>query len=239
MPVTTQTVRDIALENPASVRVFEKYGIDYCCGGRVPLADACQSKGLNMDEVLASLEAVAGSAAPAGRNWKTESLANLTTHIVDTHHAYVKQELPRLYMLAEKVVNRHGNDRQELPAIQAKLTELGEELTEHMGKEEAVLFPYLGKFERYSAGDGAKPRNCFGSVANPIAHMTQDHDVAGNLMAEISNLSQKYTPPESACPTYRAFYSSLQEFERDLHQHVHLENNILFPRAIAMEATAA
>jgi regulator of cell morphogenesis and NO signaling len=239
MATTNQTVRDIASENPGAVRVFEKYGIEYCCGGKVPLAEACAAKGLNFDDVLASLKSAAIPAAPGEKDWAGESLTSLAAHIVDTHHAYVSREVPRLNELAAKVVSRHGDTRQELAEIQAKLAELGEELIEHQGKEEVVLFPYIGKFERHAAGSGAKPRNCFGSIVNPIAMMTRDHDFAGNLMGEIRKLSQDYAPPDGACPTFRAFYAGLHEFEEDLHQHIHLENDILFPRAVALEASAA
>jgi regulator of cell morphogenesis and NO signaling len=236
MTATTQTVRDIATENPATVRVFEKYGIEYCCGGKVPLADACAAKGLNVDEVIATLEATAPLAADE-RDWARESLASLAAHIVATHHAYVSHEVPRLNELAGKVVSRHGDTREELPAIQSKLAELGEELIAHQGKEEVVLFPYISKLERFAAGNGTMPRNCFGSITHPIEMMTRDHDFAGNLMAEIRTLSQDYTPPDGACPTFRGFYEGLREFEQDLHQHIHLENNNLFPRAVELEAS--
>lgn len=239
MTTTTQTVRDIATENPAAVRVFEKYGIDYCCGGRVPLAEACATKGLSVDEVIGSLEAVIAPLAPGEKDWTKEALASLTAHIVEVHHAYVTRETPRLNELAAKVVNRHGDTRAELAVIQAKLAELGEEMTTHQGKEEVVLFPYIGKLERYASGDGPLPRNCFGSITHPIEMMTKDHDIAGNLLGEIRKLSQDYTPPADACPTFRAFYAGLLEFEQDLHQHLHLENNILFPRAVALEASTA
>lgn len=238
MATTTQTVRGIATENPDAVRVFEKYGIDYCCGGRVPLAEACATKGLNVDEVIASLEAAAPS-APEEKDWTKESLASLAQYIVDTHHAYVNREVPRLNELAGKVVSRHGDSRQELAVIQSKLAELGEELIEHQGKEEVVLFPYIGKLERYASGGGAKPRSCFGTIDHPITMMTRDHDYAGNLMTEIRGLSQDYTPPEGACPTFRAFYAGLRDFEQDLHRHIHLENNVLFPRAVTLDASAA
>ena len=237
MTATTQTVRNIATENPATVRVFEKYGIEYCCGGQVPLADACAAKGLNVDEVIASLEAATAPLASGEKDWAKESLASLAAHIVDTHHAYVSHEVPRLNELAGKVVSRHGDTREELPAIQSKLAELGEELIAHQGKEEVVLFPYIGKLERFAAGDRAMPRNCFGSITHPIEMMTRDHDFAGNLMEKIRALSQDYTPPDGACPTFRAFYEGLREFEQDLHQHIHLENNILFPRAVELEAS--
>lgn len=237
MTATTATVRDIATENPATVRVFENYGIEYCCGGQVPLADACAAKGLNVDEMIASLEAATAPFTPGQKDWARESLASLAAHIVDTHHAYVTHEVPRLNEMAGKVVSRHGDTRRELPAIQSKLAELGEELIAHQGKEEVVLFPYIGKLERFAAGNGAMPRNCFGSINHPIDMMTRDHDLAGNLVAEIRKLSQDYTPPDGACPTFRAFYEGLRQFEQDLHQHIHLENNILFPRAIELEAS--
>jgi regulator of cell morphogenesis and NO signaling len=238
MATTTRTVRDIALENPAAVRVFEKYGIDYCCGGRVPLAEACATRNLDVDEVIASLGTSTTPPTPGEKDWVKESLASLAAHIENTHHAYVTREVPRLNELAGQVASRHGDTRDELPRIRARLAELGEELIAHQGKEEVVLFPYITKLECYKAGDGSKPRNCFGSITHPIEMMTRDHDFAGNLMAEIRKLSQDYTPPAGACPTYRAFYAGLREFEQDLHQHIHLENNFLFPRAVALEASA-
>jgi regulator of cell morphogenesis and NO signaling len=163
----------------------------------------------------------------------------LITHIVTTHHAYVKRELPRLAILAEKVVNRHGPTKTELPVIAAALAQLDEELTQHLAKEEAVLFPYIADLERARAVGTAKPHSCFGTVANPIAMMTQEHEGAGTLLAEIRRLSRDFTTPEDACPTFHAFYDGLKEFEQDLHQHIHLENNILFPRAIEMEQSAS
>ncbi len=238
MATTTMTVREIAIENPAAVRIFEKYGIEYCCGGQVPLAEACAAKHLDVSEVMAALEATAALSMPQGKNWATESLAALSTHIVQTHHAYVTREVPRLNALAAKVVSRHGDTREELPKIQLKVSELGEELITHQGKEEVVLFPYIAKLEQFVSGAGTIPRNCFGTIANPIGMMTSDHDHAGNLMAELRTLSHDYTPPEGACPTFRAFYAGLKEFEQDLHRHVHLENNILFPRAIELEGKA-
>ena len=238
MTVTTQTVREIALENPASIRVFEAFGIDYCCGGRKPLAEACEAKNLSVDAVIAALEKGNVNDVPATEDWSQESLNALAAHIVNTHHAYVRRELPRLAELAAKVVNRHGDTKPELPQIQAKVAQISEELTEHLAKEEVVLFPYINRFERAKEDGTPKPHGCFGTVANPIAMMTQEHDAAGTLMAEIRELSSDYTPPVGACPTFLAFYNGLHEFEQDLHQHIHLENNILFPRALHMEQSA-
>jgi regulator of cell morphogenesis and NO signaling len=238
MTATTQTVREIALEQPSSIRVFEQFGIDYCCGGRKPLAEACSAGNLEIDAVITALEEAAQSAEEKTENWAGKSLERLSTHIVATHHAYVKRELPRLALLAEKVVNRHGSTKAELPAIAATLAQLDEELTHHLAKEEAVLFPYITGLEKSVAIGTPKPHSCFGTVANPIAMMTQEHDAAGNLLAEIRTLSGNFTPPLDACPTFHAFYGGLKEFEQDLHQHIHLENNILFPRAIDLEASA-
>lgn len=238
MTVTTQTVREIALENPASIRVFEAFGIDYCCGGRKPLAEACEARNVPLDAVITALENGVAS-SPVGReDWSAKSLGSLAAHIVNSHHSYVRRELPRLAELAGKVVNRHGDTKPELPQIQAKVAQISEELIEHLAKEEVVLFPYVTKLERAKEEGTAKPHGCFGSVASPIAMMTQEHEAAGALMAEIRSLSSDYTPPVSACPTFHAFYSGLREFEQDLHQHIHLENNVLFPRAIALEQAA-
>lgn len=235
MTVTTQTVREIALENPASIRVFEAFGIDYCCGGRKPLAEACEAKNLSVETVIAALENGTSNSAPTGESWNAQPLSSLVSHIVDTHHAYVRRELPRLAALAAKVVSRHGDTKPELPQIQAKVAQISEELIEHLAKEEVVLFPYITKLERSKLEGTSKPHGCFGTVANPIAMMTQEHDAAGTLMADIRELSSDYTPPVGACPTFHAFYTGLHEFEQDLHQHIHLENNILFPRAIQMD----
>jgi regulator of cell morphogenesis and NO signaling len=189
--------------------------------------------------VIAALETAAQTPSAIGTDWSQASLEELSEHIVRTHHAYVKKELPRLAVLAQKVVNRHGATTAQLPLIQAALAKLDGELTQHLAKEEAVLFPYIVLLERAKADGGAKPHGCFGTVANPIAMMTQEHDAAGALLAEIRLLSHGFTTPDDACPTYHAFFDGLQDFERDLHQHIHLENNILFPRAINLEGSFA
>ncbi len=234
----TQTVREIALEQPSSIRVFEQFGIDYCCGGRKPLAEACAARNLEIDSVIAALEGAEKKPGTEVENWAEKSLESLSSHIVAKHHAYVKRELPRLAQLADKVVNRHGSTRPELPVITAALMQLDKELTQHLAKEEAVLFPYIAALEQSVSIGTPKPRSCFGTVANPIAMMTQEHDAAGSLIAEIHRLSGNFTTPEDACPTFHAFYDGLREFEQDLHQHIHLENNILFPRAIELDSIA-
>ncbi|MGP8269249.1 MAG: iron-sulfur cluster repair di-iron protein [Terracidiphilus sp.] len=238
MTTSTLTVREIALEQPSSIRVFEHFGIDYCCGGRKPLAEACTVNNLSVDEVLAALEAAAKTDAPLPFDWPQVTLRQLIEQIVATHHSYVKRELPRLAVLAQKVVNRHGDTQPHLLAMQKALAQLDDELTHHLVKEENILFPYIGGLEAAQVSGGALPEACFGTVANPIAMMTSEHDAAGALLAEIRALSNQFTTPAGACPTYHAYYDGLKEFEQDLHQHIHLENNILFPRAIDLEASA-
>jgi len=239
MPALTETVREIALNQPSSIRVFEQFGIDYCCGGRKPLAVACTEQNVAIETVLTALESAAKLSNPDAQNWGKASLGSLTEHIISRHHAYVKKELPRLNELAQKVVTRHGSTRLELPQIQSAVRKLDQELTQHLSKEELILFPYIANLERALANGTSKPQCCFGTVANPIAMMTQEHDAAGALLTKIRQLSNNLTPPEDACPTYHAFYDGLKEFEQDLHQHIHLENNILFPRAIDMELSQA
>jgi regulator of cell morphogenesis and NO signaling len=235
MTNTAKTVREIALEQPSSIRVFERLGIDYCCGGRKPLAEACGERNLQVAEVEAALESAAKTAEPVGTDWTKASMRQLINHIVSTHHEYVKAELPRLALLAERVVFRHGDTQAHLPQLKSVLAQLDEELTHHLAKEEHVLFPYISKLEEAQASGGALPHGCFGSVTNPIAMMTSEHDAAGEMLVRIAQLTDNFTTPPGACPTYLGFYTGLKEFEQDLHQHIHLENNILFPRAIELE----
>jgi regulator of cell morphogenesis and NO signaling len=234
MATAETTVREIALDQPASIRVFERLGIDYCCGGRKPLAQACAERSLDLQSVLAALEST-GASKDASTDWATAPLESLCEHIVTTHHEYVRREIPRLWQFATKVVARHGDDRPELPQIQQLIKTAGDDLLEHLGKEEAMLFPYITNLERNLATCGPRSLGCFGAVRNPIRVMMAEHDAAGEILARIRALSHNYTAPEGACPTYRGFYQGLSEFESDLHRHVHLENNVLFPRAIEME----
>lgn len=228
------TVSEIAVAQPAAVRVFEQFGIDYCCGGRKPLAEACLERGLDARAVLAAIAAATGSRPSAERDWATAPLAAICTHIVETHHVYVRRELHRLRVLAEKTAARHGGAHPELGRIRELLDRLGPDLLSHMDREELVLFPYITSLERGPAA-AFRPA-CFGSVRHPIRVMVAEHGAAGDAMGEIRQLSGGFTPPAGACPTFCAFYALLAEFEQDLHRHVHLENNVLFPRAIDLEA---
>jgi regulator of cell morphogenesis and NO signaling len=235
MTTPQTTVRDIALENPAAIRVFEKYGIDYCCGGRKPLAQACEEHALDPGAVLAAIAgATQGEAAPT-TDWTSPTLESLCAHIVSTHHAFVRSEIPRLEQLAQKVVTRHAATHCELLPIQQLVASLSEDLLRHLDKEEIILFPYIVNLERNLPTCGPRSLACFGTVRNPVRAMMAEHDAAGAALSEIRSLSHGFTPPAGACPTYCGFYQALSDFERDLHRHVHLENNILFPRAIELE----
>lgn len=239
MSTPQTTVREIALDQPAAIRVFEKFGIDYCCGGRKPLAQACEERSISVDSVLTAIADAEDLQQPAGRDWAAEPLQAICEHIAATHHAFIRAELPRLRQLAQKVVSRHGDSRPELARIQQLVESVGGELLQHLDKEEMILFPYIANLERNLASCGPRSLGCFGSVRNPIRVMMAEHDAAGEAIAEMRELSHGFTPPDGACPTFRGFYAALADFERDLHRHVHLENNILFPRAIEMDEGCA
>ena len=235
----TRTVRELAIEIPNATRTFEKLGIDYCCGGGKTLSDACLHAHIPVDDVLRALEQ-GGSFTPAAEaslpDFTNGALGNLIEHIVTTHHVYVKQEIPRLQQLLHKVVSVHGNNHPELGKIQQTFQGMAAELTSHMMKEEHILFPHIVALEKAVNTGRPKPTPVFGTVSNPVHMMQMEHDSAGAALKSISELSGNYTPPDGACFSYKTLYSALKEFEEDLHQHVHLENNILFPRAIAMES---
>ena len=232
-----KTVRELALENPNTTRVFERLGIDYCCGGGKSLSEACAGAKLPVERVLESL--VNADPAPAAeRDWTQASLDELVRHIVATHHQFVKQESPRLEQLAAKVASVHGQNHPEVRGIQATFGRLAAELAGHLMKEEQILFPFIVQMEQAAAQGRPAPPSPFGTVQNPIRMMMMEHDGAGEALRELRAGSADYTPPADACVTFHTFYSALAAFEADLHQHIHLENNILFPRAMRLEAAA-
>ncbi len=234
MPITTaKTVRELAVEVPNATRVFEKLGIDYCCGGHRSLEEACASANVAIDDVLRALEqSIDASARVDTRDWNTAPLGELVDHIVDKHHTYVKAEVPRVEALIAKVVGVHGKNHPELQQVQAAFSELASELAGHLMKEEQILFPYV---KQMASGAGCGP-SCFGTVQNPIRVMMLEHDNAGEKLREIRQATNNYTLPQDACLSYGTLFAALVEFEQDLHQHIHLENNILFPRAVRMES---
>jgi regulator of cell morphogenesis and NO signaling len=231
----TATLAEIAAASFNAVRILEQHDLDYCCGGKQPLADACRAKGLNPEEILREI-AESSTTTAAGRDWQTAPLQELVLHIVQTHHAYLKQELPVLEARIRKVLSVHGaRDPQRLPRLAKVFPALQSELECHMQKEEAVLFPFIMQYGRAEAQNLPTPPVPFGSIANPIAMMEREHADAGDALEEIRSLTDNYNPPPYACSTVRALHSGLKALEEDLHIHIHLENNILFPRAIALE----
>jgi iron-sulfur cluster repair di-iron protein len=225
---SSMTVADMAIAHPAALSVFTKYNIDYCCGGNRSLEDACVRVGLNPDKIRQEIFSapVQQSSVPArAEQWSASLLAD---YIVQNHHAYVRNAVPEIEALLEKVCEAHGEDSIELLNIQQDFSDLAEELLNHMSKEEVALFPALKRFEAHSDGDHPLKE----TLKAPISMMEHEHTIAGDLMKSIRNLSHNYTVPEFACPTYRVTYQKLKEFDDDLMTHVHLENNILFRKGI-------
>jgi len=237
---TQKTVAEIALEKPQAAAIFEKLGIDYCCGGRKPLAAACEAAGVDVNHVADLLETPAGGdlCGSESEGWSKRSLAGLVSHIVEKHHAYCREEGLRLRPLLAKVVSKHGERHPELGEIQELFASLQDELSMHMMKEEKMLFPYIVDLEEAATHKSAPPRAPFGTVQNPVRMMVQEHDDAGKLIKEIRGLTGNFTAPEDACTSFKVLYRGLEAFEADLHQHIHLENNLLFPRAISLEEGA-
>jgi regulator of cell morphogenesis and NO signaling len=232
-----KTVRELALENPAATRVFEKLGIDYCCGGNQSLEAACRAANLPIEQVLNSLELAEQSvrATQSDRDWQTAPLADLVAHIKTTHHKYTREEIARLGPLFDKVCAVHGKNHPELLDVCTSFQGLAGELVMHMMKEEMVLFPYIVRMEEAVIQREPVLPPPFGSVGNSIHMMESEHESAGKALRAMREASQGYAPPPDVCVSYQTLYQALAGFEADLHQHIHLENNILFPRAIAME----
>ena len=231
------TVREVALQLPEATRLFEKLKIDYCCGGSRALSDACASAGVQTADVLRMLDEVAQPAAdktPAF-DFQQLSLPELVTHILDKHHVYTKEEMTRLDLLFRKVIAAHGENHPELHHAADLFAHLCGDLTPHMFKEERVLFPYILGLAGAAAANTAVPIPMFGTVVNPVRMMMTEHDTAGDILRELRHLTSDYTPPADGCMSYKTLYQALAAFEADLHQHIHLENNILFPRTIELE----
>lgn len=239
MTSITQTVREIAIHQSTAIRVFEHLGIDYCCGGDKPLAEACAVVNLDVNAVLVALDFAAGRPPLPSPDWAHASLELLCAHLIVKHHAFTRRELPRLIDLAANVLSRHGHSHPELGAIHATLTQLDFDLSGHLAKEESVIFPYIVSLERSLSDPDEDPVSCFGFLPDPVAILSHDHDETKTLLRQLRDLSRNFTPPLSACPTYRCLYEGLRNLDHDLKQHMHLENNILFPRAIQLEATTA
>ncbi len=227
-----RTVGQLVAEQPARARVFEKLGIDYCCGGRKSLVEAAGEKGLPVQVLLAELESADRPAAVDERNWSDATLTELADHIEATHHAYLRRELPRIQGLLVKIADVHGRNYPFLAEVRDTFLEMEAELQSHMMKEEQILFPMCRALD---SGGVPAETHC-GSVANPIRVMFMEHDSAGSALARMHKLTDGYSTPADVCNTYRATMEALSSLEADLHQHIHKENNIMFPKAIERES---
>jgi regulator of cell morphogenesis and NO signaling len=224
------TVGELAASHPAAIRVLDRAGIDYCCGGKRRVADACARAGLAVDELVARIAEAEAEAGPDDHvDWRSAPIDDLVDHIEATHHAFTRSELDRLGKLMTRVTRAHAGTRPELHEVEALFDELAEDLLEHMAKEERILFPHI----RASTG---MPAAIARGLAAPISVMEVEHETCGGILARLREVTCGYTPPETACASYRALYSGLDALERDLHLHIHLEHDVLFPRALGRGA---
>lgn len=227
------TLAQIVNSNHKTANVFEKYHLDFCCKGKRTLMQACTEQQIPMTEITAELENVLQT-ENAVIEFENMSLTQLCEYIVNTHHAYVKKELPLIFSYLQKVSAKHGERHTELKKIFELFTAVKEEMEGHMKKEELILFPRIKELEKLMENKKGNFQLNIGYLRSPITTMEQEHDHAGSLLNEIRIFSKDYNPPLDACTTYRLSFAVLQAFELDLHQHVHLENNILFPKSISM-----
>jgi regulator of cell morphogenesis and NO signaling len=235
-----KTVGQLALEDPAVIPVFENLGIDYCCGGSKSLREACAAANVSLDKLLLALEqgkTPESDSKDKDKDWQREPLFGLIAHIVEKHHYYVRRELVHLDGLFTKTCSAHGDRHPEVLRMANLFRELSRELLLHMSKEEQVLFPQITAMEeRLTRNEPPSPPHFYTPCAVQV--MMREHESAGSLLQQIRAVSCNYRLPADACTTWKVLYELLQEFERDLHRHIHLENNVLFPRTLEMERAA-
>ncbi|MCF7804662.1 MAG: iron-sulfur cluster repair di-iron protein [Candidatus Marinimicrobia bacterium] len=226
-----RTVGEIVADDYRTAEVFQRHRIDFCCGGNKPLREACEEKNVNVQTVVGDLEQIhdSGGVTENYNEWAPDFLAD---YIVNQHHAYARQVIPQLNAFAEKVARVHGDRHPETREIAEIWLETGGNMITHMQREELVLFPYIKRLSS-ADGEGSKAKSpTFDSAEKFIAELEDDHNVVGDSLAKLKSLSSGFTPPQGACNTYRGLYASLQEFAAKTKEHIHLENNILFPKAI-------
>lgn len=237
MPTATQSIREIVTAEPSAAAVFERFEIDLCSRADAQLERVCAELQLSVDQVLEKLadaeSRLNGAILP---DLESYSLTRLIQYIVRTHHQTVRQELPRFAELSQRIATKHGEKAPHFKAVATRIEQLRAEMFAHLEKEEQILFPYIVRLEEAAEDGSGVPYGCFRSVAQPVSMMMREHDSAEAIVAEIRSLTNGFEPPKWACPRNIAFHASLAAFESDLRQHVHLENDLLFPRAIALEA---
>jgi regulator of cell morphogenesis and NO signaling len=230
------TIREIVANDFRAAAVFQRHGIDFCCKGNRSIEEACRNRAVTAERVLQEVTEATSAPATGGPRFNSWDLGTLATYIVANHHAFVKQAIPALLAHTRKIASVHGATHPELPEVAALIEGVAEEMSSHMMKEEDILFPYISGLALASRGEGGSPSAPFATVRNPIRMMEMEHESVGDAMARIRLLTAGYRFPEDACTTYRVCLQELEAFERDLHEHVHLENNILFPKAARLEA---
>ncbi len=233
--IIEKNIKDIVTENFHTAELFEKYGIDFCCNGNRPLREALEEKKISYDKFFEELHKVNISVVSDNQRYSEWDLNFLTEYIVNNHHTYVKSAIPEITAHLQKVLNAHGPKYSYLAEVQNTFALVANEMKSHMIKEEKILFPIV-KYLIVSQKFKEKPKTGgYGTIKNPIRQMEAEHVSAGGAMGKIRTLTNNYSLPEDACTTFQVTYKELNEFEKDLHKHVHLENNILFPRAIEFE----
>ena len=228
------TVAEVVTNNIKTADVFKKYGIDFCCGGGISIKKACEKNNISYAELEKELSTINNPISNVN-NYDAWKLVFLIDHIVNIHHKYVEESTQIILQYVAKVAKVHGHHYTEVLEINKLFNEVAKELASHMKKEELILFPFIKKLAKADKEGVIAAIPHFGSVNNPIKMMEEEHENAGDIFKEIKQLSNNYTPPKEACNTFKALYAKLDEFEQDLHQHIHLENNILFPKAIVLE----
>jgi regulator of cell morphogenesis and NO signaling len=233
--IKTKSVGEFVANDYRTATVFQKYGIDFCCKGSKTINEVCENKNISADELLANLNDVSKQANNQNTDYQSWPLDLLADYIEKIHHRYIEQKTPALKQFLEKLCKVHGRDHPELFEINEQFNASADELATHMEKEELVLFPFIRETVAAKNNHKRIEQPAFGTVQNPIQMMMQEHDIEGERFRKIDKLSDNYNPPADACNTYRVAFSLLKEFEDDLHLHIHLENNILFPGALEME----
>lgn len=237
MSTSTQSIREIISRHTSAAGVLQRFDIDLCDHADNSLQRACADLQLSIDQVLERLsDAAANENGVVPADLASYSLTRLVQHIVRTHHQYVRRELPRLAEMAHKLAGKHGGRAPELKKLEQLLLNLHTELLAHLQKEELILFPFIAQMDQDVTRFASLECGCFQTVAQPVSIMIAEHGSVENLMAEVRALTNEFTVPAWACPTHTSLYAGLSQFDRDLRQHVHLENDILFARAIEMES---
>jgi regulator of cell morphogenesis and NO signaling len=229
------TIREIVASDFRTAAIFQRFGLDFCCNGCRTVEEGCREAGADKDAVLRELDKVLDTPASTAPRFAAWEPGALVSYIVANHHGYVRQAIPVLLERTRKIADVHGAGHPELVHIARLFGRVADEMIDHMAKEEGILFPFILAMDEAAAADTPLPRPPFGTVGNPIRMMEQEHRFVGDAMAEMRELTNGFHAPDDACATYRVCLQELDAFESDLHAHVHLENNILFPKALAIE----